>query len=75
MESIIEFRSSLDGRSYSCQYRRTYSENVRCDTLTMVPGSLRWETAFVEESPHPDPGGGGYERSSHRPPMHASRMD
>lgn len=75
MESIIEFKSSLDGRSYSCQYRRMYSESVGCDILTMVPGSLRWESLSSEENPHPDSGQAIYERFSRRVSIEASPME
>lgn len=54
METIIEFRSSLDGRSYTCQYRRTYSECLGCYAFTMVPGSLRWESLTSCEKVHAD---------------------
>jgi len=39
---ILEFQGELDGRAYSCLYRRTYSERLHCYELAMAPGSLRW---------------------------------
>jgi hypothetical protein len=54
MDGIIEFRSSLDGRSYSCLYRRTYSESLGCYAFTMVPGSFRWESLSSGEKGHAD---------------------
>jgi hypothetical protein len=42
MEAILEYTSRLDGKSYTCLYAREYNERLRCYTLMMVPGSLRW---------------------------------
>jgi hypothetical protein len=52
MDGIIEFRGSLDGRSYSCQYRRTYHESLQCYAFTMVPGSLSWESITSGDEVH-----------------------
>jgi hypothetical protein len=40
---IFEFKSELDGRSYTCLYKRTYSERLHCYEVALIPGSLRWE--------------------------------
>ena len=42
MEATLEYVSNLDGRLYRCLYIRDYDERLRCYTLKMVPGSLRW---------------------------------
>lgn len=52
MDGIIEFRGSLDGQSYSCQYRRTYYESLQCYAFTMVPGSLSWESITSGDEVH-----------------------
>jgi hypothetical protein len=52
MDGIIEFKSSLEGRSYKCVYKRTYSECLGCYAFTMVPGSLNWESLAPREDVH-----------------------
>jgi hypothetical protein len=54
MESIVEFRSSLDGRIYTCLYRRAYSERCGCYSFMMIPGSLRWEGRTPGEETYGD---------------------
>jgi hypothetical protein len=42
MENVLEYRSWLDGRFFSCLYKRIFSDRLGCYLFEMVPGSLRW---------------------------------
>jgi hypothetical protein len=42
MEEVLEYRSRLDGRFFSCLYKRVFSDRLGCYSFELVPGSLRW---------------------------------
>jgi hypothetical protein len=42
MEDVLEYHGRLDGKCFSCFYRRRFSDRLGCYSFEIIPGSLRW---------------------------------